>query len=60
MCARIYQADWAIDRLQMFVNGYPVVVPCKPIPADGRDRQWAAFLPLELVNAKVPCKFSEA
>ena len=52
--ARIYQADWAIDRLQMFVNGYPVVVPCKSIPADGRDRQWAAFLPFELVNAKDP------
>lgn len=52
--ATIYQADWAIDRLQMFINGFPVVVPCKSLPADGGDRSWAAFLPLELVTAKDP------
>lgn len=52
--ATIYQADWGIDRLQMFVNGFPIVVPCKAVPADGGERSWAAFLPLELVTAKDP------
>merc|ERR1711963_364512 len=29
--ATFYQADWGIDRLQMYLNGQPVVVPCKPL-----------------------------
>jgi len=57
--ATIYQADWAIDRLQLFVNGLPVVVPCRAIPADGGERSWAAFLPLELVTAKDPSTVKE-
>ncbi|CAE8629599.1 unnamed protein product [Polarella glacialis] len=51
--ATIYQADWGIDRLQMYVNGFPIVVPCKPIKEEGQ-RSWGAFLPLELITAKDP------
>ncbi|CAE7567287.1 CCS1, partial [Symbiodinium pilosum] len=50
----IYQADWGIDRLQMYLNGYPIVVPCKSLPPDKGERSWAAFLPLELVTAENP------
>ncbi|CAE7282694.1 CCS1 [Symbiodinium sp. CCMP2456] len=50
----IYQADWGIDRLQMYLNGYPIVVPCKSLPPEKGERSWAAFLPLELVTAENP------
>ncbi|CAJ1372255.1 unnamed protein product [Effrenium voratum] len=52
--ATIYQADWGIDRMQMYLNGYPIVVPCKALPVEDGERSWAAFLPLELVAAKDP------
>eukprot|EP00933_Yihiella_yeosuensis_P038299 TRINITY_DN32238_c0_g1_i1.p1 TRINITY_DN32238_c0_g1~~TRINITY_DN32238_c0_g1_i1.p1 ORF type:complete len:610 (+),score=127.75 TRINITY_DN32238_c0_g1_i1:67-1896(+) len=52
--ATIYQADWSIDRLQVYVNGVALVVPCKQVPGDSRS--WGAFLPIELVQAKDPSK----
>jgi len=52
--ATFYQADWGIDRLQMYLNGQPLVVPCKQLPPADGERSWAAFLPLELVKAKDP------
>jgi len=55
--ATIYQADWAIDRIQLYLNGVPLVVPLKSIPDQGRggnDRTWGAFLPNELVLAQDP------
>lgn len=51
--ATLYQANWGIDRLQLYLNGYPIVVPLKQLP-DREDRAWAAFLPEELVKAKDP------
>jgi len=52
--ATIYQADWAIDRLQLYVNNFPVVVPLKKLPDSDGQRAWGAFLPLELVTSKDP------
>jgi len=53
----IYQAAWSIDRIQLYLNGVPFVVPLKQIPDQGRggnDRTWGAFLPKELVSAQDP------
>jgi len=52
--ATIYQADWGIDRLQLYLNGAQIVVPLKQLPDDGGGRAWGAFLPEELVTAKDP------
>jgi len=53
--ATVYQADWGIDRLQLFINGRPVVVPLKPLPSQGAsDRSWGAFLPIEVLKAEDP------
>jgi len=52
--ATLYQTDWSLSRLQMYIKGVPVVVPLKPLPPDGGSRQWGAFLPLELVTSPDP------
>jgi len=52
--ATVYQADWALDRLQLYVNGVQVVVPLKQLPEEVGGRAWAAFLPREFVAAKDP------
>lgn len=51
--ATLYQANWGLDRLQLYLNGKPIVVPLKQL-ADSDPRTWAAFLPEELVKAKDP------
>lgn len=51
--ATIYQADWGIDRLQMYVNDVPIVVPMKFLPdRAANDRGWGAFIPQELLKVK--------
>lgn len=52
--ATLYQADWGIDRLQLYVNDVALVVPVKSIPSNGGERAWGAFIPVELVTAKDP------
>eukprot|EP00415_Alexandrium_ostenfeldii_P001341 UN1341 len=52
--ATVYQADWSLDRLQLYLNGAPFVVPLKPLPKDDGLRLWAAFLPEEFVTSKDP------
>jgi len=52
--ATIYQADWGIDRLQLYVNDAALVVPLKPVKGEGGLRVWAAFLPSELAFAPNP------
>mmetsp|Transcript_109994 Transcript_109994/g.350283 ORF Transcript_109994/g.350283 Transcript_109994/m.350283 type:complete len:649 (-) Transcript_109994:126-2072(-) len=52
--ATIYQADWSLDRLQLFIKNVPVVVPLKLVPDESGLRLWAAFLPLELLQAEDP------
>lgn len=52
--ATVYQADWGIDRLQMYLNGVQIVVPLKQLPDDGGVRAWGAFLPEEFMTAKDP------
>lgn len=50
--ATVYQADWAIDRLQLLLNGVPVVVPLKSVPDQGQGRSWGAVLPARLLQLK--------
>lgn len=51
--ATVYQADWGIDRLQLYIKGVPVVVPLKQLPdRDQSDRAWGAFLPKEILDAQ--------
>jgi len=52
--ATVYQADWGIDRLQLYVNNAALVVPMKPVKGEGGLRVWAAFLPSELAFAPDP------
>jgi len=52
--ATVYQADWGLDRLQMYLNGKPIVVPLKQLPDEGGSRMWGAFIPEEIVAAKDP------
>jgi len=52
--ATVYQADWSLDRLQMYLNGKAIVVPLKQLPDEGGTRLWGAFLPQEIVTAKDP------
>mmetsp|Transcript_8593 Transcript_8593/g.15410 ORF Transcript_8593/g.15410 Transcript_8593/m.15410 type:complete len:610 (-) Transcript_8593:77-1906(-) len=55
--ATVYQADWGIDRLQMYINDRPVVIPLKQLPSEGAsDRSWGAFLPMEVITAEDPNK----
>jgi len=57
--ATVYQADWGIDRLQMYINDRPVVVPLKQLPSEGAsDRSWGAFLPMEVLKATDPNQVS--
>lgn len=57
--ATIYQANWGIDRLQLYLNGAPVVVPLRPLPAEDGERQWGGFLPEELVKSKDPSSLKQ-
>lgn len=52
--ATLYQADWGIDRLQMYLNGRGIVVPLKALPDQNGERSWGAFIPIELVKANDP------
>jgi len=52
--ATVYQADWSLDRLQLYLNGQQIVVPLKALPDETGARAWGAFLPEEFVTAKDP------
>eukprot|EP00929_Paragymnodinium_shiwhaense_P108578 TRINITY_DN74899_c0_g1_i1.p1 TRINITY_DN74899_c0_g1~~TRINITY_DN74899_c0_g1_i1.p1 ORF type:complete len:608 (-),score=122.85 TRINITY_DN74899_c0_g1_i1:61-1884(-) len=53
--ATIYQADWAISRVQLFVNDVPILVPLKELPKkEDVAKSWAGILPGEIVEAKDP------
>lgn len=55
--ATVYQADWGIDRLQLYIRGVPVVVPLKALPdRDQNDRAWGAFVPKQILDAPLSAK----
>jgi len=57
--ATVYQADWALDRLQMYVNGKAIVVPLKQLPDESGIKAWGAFIPGEIVSAPDPSELKK-
>ena len=51
----VYQADWGLDRLQLYVNGRALIVPLKSLPPQAPgDRSWGAFLPAQVLETIDP------